>query len=134
MANNRELLKQARLAHRNLINENPTILTISRKAKVTGASGIYETENPYAVPQTLTRVARISRYSGSQINPQEKPQGIGFDLVRYIIFEYNVDIQEGDTFTDTDLTTLTVGKVDPLEKFCGIYGKRAVLKEGVSYA
>ena len=123
---NKAALKQQRKAYTRLINENPTTVEITRQPTTTGPSG-QTVPDPYGTPTRKSATVRVAHERSVISKNDSTPVGIGTNLTRYLLWEYNVDIQEGDYFPE--LGAYSVGKIDPLIKFGGTYGYQAQLIE-----
>lgn len=117
-------LAQARRGIAEKIAINKSVLTISRQPTRVNSAG--ETvPDPYGTPQSLSRVARVSREQEGPFSYDTTEAGIGAEnLARFILFAHTTDIQEGDRFDEW-----TVGAVDPIRKYGGLIGYQAKLKE-----
>ena len=123
-------LKQLRRGYAKLIKNSPFVVTLSRKPKTgTGSSG-QPVEDPFADPVESQVTVRIAHERMTIAKNDSTPVGSSTNLTKYILWEYDVDIQEEDVFPE--LEGYRVGRPDPLWKFGGIYGNQAPLIEAKS--
>ncbi len=124
---NKAALKQARKGITASIKENPVTVVISRKGnKANGRGGTVQ--DPYGVPVDSTLTVRLSHGSFGPFDDVENPAGLGTDYSRWLLVDYKGGVQDGDVF-EAEGTQWQAGPVDKLERFGGIFGYQAPLKE-----
>lgn len=125
------VLDQSRRGFAEKVRRNKSVLTIFRQPTRTNAAGKVVPDST-ADPEELERVASISREQEGPYPYVQNEAGQGSNnLSRYIKFTHDVDIREGDRFTQ-DGRSWTVATVDPIRKFNGVSGYQAKLKENAN--
>ncbi len=124
---NKPALKQARKGITASIKENPVTVVISRKPdKSDGRGGTVQ--DPYGTPVDSTVTVRLSHGTSGPFDDIENPAGLSTDYSRWLLIDYNGGVEDGDIF-EAEGMRWQVGPVDKLERFGGIFGYQAPLKE-----
>lgn len=124
---NKAALKQARKGITLSIKESPVTVLISRKPSISNGRGGTKID-PYGVPEDTTVTIRISHGSSGPFEDSETPAGLGTDYSRWALVNYKGGLVDGDVF-EAQGTQWQVGPIDQLERFGGIMGYQAPLKE-----
>ncbi len=125
--NNKAALKQARKGITLSIKESPVTIIISRKPVISNGRGGIKI-NPYGVPVDTTLTIRLSHGSSGPFDDIENPAGLGTDYSRWALVGYKGGLVDGDIF-EAQGTQWQAGPVDQIERFGGIIGYQAPLKE-----
>lgn len=120
-------LKQARDMFTRTIKENPTIVLIYRDVYVSDGFG-GEVIDPFNVGAPVSIECRISHEKKAVEQNSISPVGLSTNLARYISVAWNVSINENEVFEAMG-RKWRIGPVDRLEKFGGVVGYQAPLKE-----
>lgn len=109
------------------IAENPEKITITRQGTTSDGFG-GTVIDPEDSGSNVTLTVRISHERAQVPKYDPATSGLSTNLQRFILSDYQNEIQENDTFDYID-KAWRIGPVDTLIKFEGIYGYQAVLEE-----
>ena len=121
--NKRELLQQKRRAVASHIKLNPTVIVVYRYQEIDNGFGVLVADYASAPTERVVavRIAHASRESGP-FPAETNVVGIMPTSGRYVLAEYNADIEEGDRVED-----FKIGPIDTLMAYGGAVGKQALL-------
>lgn len=123
-------LREKRKAFDAKIKENPTTITLKRKAMTNDGFG-GQVENPFGAETEAVLTVRIFRKRGVVSDLSGFDGGVTTTFERAIQSSHNAVFYEGETFSALG-KTFVIGPVDPIVAFGGIVGYQADLKEAVT--
>lgn len=123
-------LREKRKAFESKIRENPTDITLSRKAMADDGFG-GQVEDPFGAVTQIVLTVRIFRKRGIAVDLKGSPNGFSTSLERALQTKHDAIVYEGETFSALG-KSFVVGPVDPIVAFGGIVGYQADLKEAAT--
>jgi len=118
------MLAQERAGIVEVIMENPEILILERLPLVDNGHGSM-VENPYGTPTQHVVTCRISHESKIPLKPDVVPAGLGTNMSRFILVDWETIIYAEDSITDYLGKRWNIGLIDPLLAFGEIIGYQA---------
>jgi hypothetical protein len=119
-----QMLTQERVGIIEIIMENPETLILERLPLVDNGHG-QMVENPYGTPVQHTITGRISHESKIPLKPDAVPAGLGTNMSRFLLVDWETIIYTEDSIVDYLGKRWRIGLLDPLLAFGEIIGYQA---------